>query len=153
MDRVTKIIELRQQGRTYAEIGVELGISKQRVYQLCGSVDKVIKCAYCNKPGKRMYCNDSCMYLARRKKCISCDNLIGSRSERCVTCDKKRLEAIDTDTVVKLYNGGVSGRNIAKYFGVTTRIVFKRLSGTKLRRGYTERGDYQVELIVELLNG
>lgn len=121
MDRVAKIIELRQQGRTYTEIGAELGISKQRVHQLC-VVDKIIKCSYCGKEGRRMYCNATCMYLAKRKKC-SCGAWISAKSKRCMPCDKKRLEAIDAETVLRLYNGGVSGRNIAKYFGVTLRPV------------------------------
>lgn len=153
MDKVAKIIELRQQGRTYAEIGVELGISKQRVHQLC-VVDKIIKCSYCGKESRKgqFYCSRECGEAARDTNKCECGVKISRRAKRCNSCQAKHYRRIDEAVVVRLYNGGVSGCNIAKYFGVTNRIVYKRLSATKLRRGYTERGDDQRELIERLLN-
>lgn len=154
MSRREDIKDLRAQGKTYEEIGKLLGVTKQRVHQLCRD-RRVRVCIICGGPTFRwLVCdNVKCQNYRRKhnqgKGCVTCGKPIHNRATYCMSC-WPRDRKVDCAKVVALYRAGVSGRNIAAYYGVTNRIVYLcLLKEPKLRNRSV--GD-QRDLILEVLS-
>lgn len=146
--RLDIIIRRRCEGKTYEQIGTELGISKQRVAQLC-TAKRLTTCESCGKSlSGRRFCNGKCREKSFVKHC-ACGARITRQAKHCISCDRIPKRKVDPDVVRKLYLGGVSGPNIARYFGVTPRVVYLALKGIELHWKKLPVG--QEDLINDLL--
>lgn len=152
--RVEFIKAQRSQGKTYEEIGKLLGVSKQRVRQLCRD-RRVRVCTVCGGPAfgwlvcDNVKCKNYRHTHSQGKSCVTCGKPVCNRATYCVSCCP-REHKIDRAKVVALYRGGVSAKNIAAYYGVTNRIVYLcLLKEPKLRNRSV--GD-QRDLILEVLS-
>lgn len=130
---MARILKMRSEGKTLADIGEAFGTTRQNIDQLLRgrglSVAADRRCVIC---GKLIVKGSLCTEHRGCDKC-ACGATKKAESEECHACYARRLRVFDHDLAEALYRRGYSTIEIARFCGVSSHSVHRVLVGRGVR--------------------
>jgi DNA-binding CsgD family transcriptional regulator len=130
---IARIVEMRREGKTLAQIGEVFGTTRQNIDALLRgrglSVSADRRCVIC---GKLIAKGSLCTEHMGCDKC-ACGATKKADADECRACYAKRSRAFDHDLAEALYRRGYSTVEIGRFCGVSNHSVYRVLTGRGVR--------------------